>query len=130
MQRGRGNNQAENMSTATPERVFAALWNALVDLLGPAATAALLRRSIKQAAGTHPEFPTLRIDRHHFEYQYELPAEWRESSERATAALKALTAALCPLLWELTGPVVLRRLREVPLLAGSDLLPLEAHRES
>jgi hypothetical protein len=96
---------------------FAVLWDTLADVLGTAATATVLRRAMKQADGG-PGLHGLSIERDQFSYGYTLPECWHEA--RGGAPHEALTAvidALRPLLVELTGPVVIRRLERVGAFA-------------
>jgi hypothetical protein len=95
--------------------LFKLLWDALVDLLGTSATAAILGRASRRAQARAPELGALifrRVDR---EFGYTLPASF-ERSDGPPAALRALLDELRPLLVELTGPVGLRRLEQVPQL--------------
>ncbi len=103
-------------TSSTPSKIFDALWAALVEILGSPATATLLRRSAKQRMGEYPELKELAITRKGFEYAYAVPANWKHANERS-AALQAVVQDLFSLLSELTGPVVVRRLRALPQLA-------------
>src|SRR4051794_7481491 len=94
-------------------QTFAILWAALHDVIGSAATAALLRRAARQAAHRSPELVGLVVLRDRFEYRYEMPRAW---AKEARESLDALLSELRPLLIELTGPVVLRRLHGIPEL--------------
>src|SRR5947208_16965650 len=96
---------------------FDVLWGTLVELLGSPATATLLRRSARRRLGDFPELVELAITRQGFEYTYAVPADWKHANERSNAALQALVQDLCCLLLELTGPVVLRRLKTSSQLA-------------
>src|SRR6266853_6886117 len=104
-------------TSSTPSEIFDVLWTALVEILGSPATAALLRRSAKRRLGDFPELGELAITRKGFEYVYAVPADWKHANERSTAALQALVQELCSLLLELTGPVVLHRLKTSSQLA-------------
>lgn len=106
---------------STPADLFQLLWDSLTDVLGSAATATLLRRSLKRAA-----LQGVEITRDHFEYRYVLPPTWSEGGEEAVGALRALGTELKPLLEELTGPVVLRRLESIPAIARCGLFRSEA----
>jgi len=102
---------------------FKLLWDELSDLLGSAAAAALLRRAAKRAAQRHPELAALTITRDGFEYQYKVPPAWGDDSQNAIAEFCELARQFRPLLVELTGSVVLRRLSAIPELetCGLDL---------
>ena len=104
-------------ASGTPSEIFNVLWGALVEILGSPATVTLLRRSAKRQLGDFPELGELAITRKGFEYAYAVPADWKHSNERSNAALQALIQDLCSLLLELTGPVVLQRLKALPQLA-------------
>lgn len=96
--------------------LFTLLWEALVDVLGTAATATLLRRAARRAAPRYPELTELAIAREKLEYRYTLPPAWAGGAEGTPLALSELVAELRPLLVELTGPVVVRRLERIPEL--------------
>jgi hypothetical protein len=94
--------------------LFELIWAALVDLLGSAATATLIRRSLKRASARAPELDGLSISRERFEYRYVLPVGWKDGATGALEGLRELARELRPLLIELTGPVVLHRLSGIP----------------
>jgi len=96
--------------------LFTVLWDALADVIGTAATATLLRRAARRAAPRCPELNELAISREKLEYRYTLPPEWAGGAEGTPLALRELVAELRPLLLELTGPVVIRRLERIPEL--------------
>jgi hypothetical protein len=91
--------------------LFDQLWQTLTDVLGDAATAALLRRSAKRALGRQPQLSALEISRVGFEYKYRLPPDWTTSGHHA---VQDLARELCPLLIELTDDVVVRRVVRIP----------------
>ena len=91
--------------------VFDVLWESLADVVGTAATATLLRRSIKQAAARTAWSEPVVVARHGVEYTYRLPETWKQpGNAEAIGALRVVAAELRVLLIELTGPVVVRRL--------------------
>jgi hypothetical protein len=97
--------------------VFAILWSTLVDLLGSAAAATLLRRAARKARARAPELEQLQVVRERWGYRYSAPAGWESQNVRETPALAELVVSeLCPILHDLTGPLVLRRLEAVPEL--------------
>ena len=108
-------------TSSTPSEIFDVLWTALIEILGSPATASLLRRSAKRQLEDFPELGKLAITRKGFEYAYDVPPDWKHTNERSNAALQALVQDLCSLLFELTGPVVLRRLEALPQLAKCGL---------
>lgn len=107
-----------------PAQLFTQIWLTLTDLLGSAATATLLRRSLRRAALTVPELQRIEITRERFEYRFAIPPAWHQG-EVPPDALRALARELQPLLIELTGPVVLNRLRSDPELSRCQVFPLE-----
>jgi hypothetical protein len=98
----------------TAAALFALLWNVLSDSLGTAATATLLRRAMLGVTTRAPELAELRIERAGLEYRYCTPASWNQPSDEALALLKEVITELAPLLRELTGTVMLRRLDRHP----------------
>ena len=108
--------------------LFDLLWETMADVLGTAATATLVRRALKQAALRHPDLSGLVIERNGFGYEYRVPETWLEGRGGETFhGLQALVQDLQPLLEEMTGPVVVRRLarveplRQVGIGAGTEL---------
>jgi hypothetical protein len=106
----------------TAAALFKLVWDAMVDVLGSAATATLVRRSARRAAEGSRELEGLVISRDGFDYAYRLPASWTEPRLEAIGALRVLAAQLSPLLFELTGPVIVRRLSAIPALQRSEIL--------
>ena len=105
--------RSRGTATPAPAGVFAALWDALADVLGTAATATLLRRALMGAA-TEPGLEGVFIARDDLTYVYRLPTAWSDAkSETGRDALRVLAGQLSPLLAELTGAVVLNRLRRL-----------------
>jgi hypothetical protein len=110
--------------------LFTLLWEGLADVLGTAATAVLVRRAARRAAPRSPELAELAISRENLEYRFTLPRAWTERADAATAAaaadahaLRELVGELRPLLVELTGPVVVRRLAQIPELRERGIIP-------
>lgn len=101
-----------------PGILFGILRDAMIDVMGCATTATLLRRAARQAAVRTPELASLVIARDGFEYTYQLPAAWTAPVDGRPdlASLCALLHELVPLLVQLTGPVVVRRLATIPEL--------------
>jgi hypothetical protein len=111
-----------------PSILFDLLWVALCDVLGNPATATLVRRSSKLAVLRQPQLAGLTIKREEFQYRYLLPNGWTCSAVDSLAALRALVDELQPLLIEMTGQVVVRRLSAIPELRECGLLSAdEAH---
>lgn len=109
-------------SRRKPDVLFALIWDGLVDVLGSAATAAMLRRAAKRAATKQSSLQALSVCREGFEYSYALPEVWAEDEDQALADLRALANELSPLLIELTGPVVVRRLNGIRELECSAII--------
>lgn len=98
----------------TSAALFHVIRDALTELLGAAATATLLRRASKRASTRIPDLASLTIARDRFGYRYTVPPSWE--SDESMASLCELMRELRPLLIDLTGPVVVRRLRAIPEL--------------
>jgi hypothetical protein len=99
---------------AFPAVVFDALWGSMTDTLGAGATSTVIRRALKRASAKHPALAHVIIAREGLDYRYSLPADWQTASPEAALGLCALVAELFTILEELTGPVMLRRLAEIP----------------
>jgi hypothetical protein len=105
---------AGSNDACTPAGLFDLLWNDVADIMGTGAIAALLRRAIKQAALVEPHLNEITIGRDGLEYSYDLPASWREAcNDRSLSEIRGLIDSLGPLLVQLTGPVVVRRLQRL-----------------
>lgn len=104
----------ETQRTTTADS-FQLLWDHLSDLIGTSATATLVRRAAKHALPRAPGLSRLEIKRPTFEYEVLVPATWRDDG---SDDLKSLVRTLQPLLVELTGPIVVQRLRSIPELAA------------
>lgn len=105
-----------------PSILFDLLWVALCDVLGNPATASLVRRSSKLAVVRQPQLADLIIKREEFQYRYLLPKGWTSAAADSMAAFRALLDELQPLLIEMTGQVVVRRLSAIPELRKCGLL--------
>jgi hypothetical protein len=102
-----------------------------VDLVGTAASAALLRRALKRASAKHPELAAVVLRREGLEYAWVLPAAWHAPERRdAVEQLRWLVREdLHPLFHELTGSVIARRLAQAPELVEAGLAGEEANHE-
>lgn len=105
--------------------LFRLLWESLADVLGTAATAALLRRAARRAAPRSPELAELAIARENLEYRYTLPSAWKEREEGTVLALRELVGELRPLLVEMTGQVVVRHPEKIPELRERGIISPE-----
>jgi hypothetical protein len=115
-------------ANCTASELFDLLWATLTDVIGPTATAALLQRSIKRAAEDQPELRELVIGRDQFVYTYKVPPSWTRPEPTSRPALTRVVRELWPLLSDLTGPVVVRRLSDVPLLRRCGVIPKDGGR--
>ncbi len=110
---------SSGLSAAPSAReVFDILWETMADILGTAATATLLRRAAKRGIARHAALTGVSIRQQDLTYSYVLPSSWeQESNQQALDALRTLALELRPLLIEMTGPVVIRRLGQVAALS-------------
>ncbi len=108
---------------ASSAALFAALWDSLANLLGTAAAATLLRRAARRAVPRDPELAELAISRESLEYRYTLPSTWNDRTGGTQRALHHLVGELLPLLAELTGPVAVRHLAQIPELRERGIIP-------
>ena len=117
--------------SAAAAELFQRLWDEVVDLVGTAATAALVRRALKRASAKEPELAALVLQREGLEYAWVLPAAWHDPERRdAVDHLRRLVRDdLHPLFRELTGPVIARRLAMAPDLVEAGLAGEEANHE-
>ena len=111
-----------------PTELFQLLWETLNDIMGSAATATLVRRAVKHASTRSSGCDGLCVIRERYEYRYALPESWSTAPDDGLASLRLLATELRPLLFELTGRVVLRRLHEVPQLDRCGLFNSEVCR--
>lgn len=106
-------------------RVFELVWDALVGVLGTAATATMFRRAAKRAAQRRPDLAGLdgfQIIRDGLDYRWELPESWSSGSGAPLEAVAWLVREeLCPVLSELTGQVVIDLLARRPELQRSGI---------
>src|SRR4030095_2665395 len=63
--------------------LFAIVWDALAEVLGTAATAAIVRRAAGRAATDSPELVDVVIRREKLDYRYALPHAWSRSARGA-----------------------------------------------
>ena len=95
--------------------LFDELWNAMTDVMGPTATAALLERSIARAVD-RADLSGIVISRQQLKYSYKLPDSWQSLDEHHIESVRLIVGELVPLLTELTGTVIVRRLFQMPEL--------------
>lgn len=105
------------------------IWDVLVGVLGATATAALVRRSARNAAVARPEVATyasLDVVRDGFNFRLVVPETWQCEDPGAFDELHSwFQRALCPLLVEMAGPVLTGILARDPVLVPHGLLPPE-----
>jgi hypothetical protein len=106
----------------TAARLFAVMWDALTEVLGTAAVAAIVRRAVRRTAPECPELRELVISREDLEYRYTLPPSWSHLATSRPRALHLLVAEIGRLLAELTGTVVIQRLEEILELQAGGLV--------
>ncbi|MCA1664746.1 MAG: hypothetical protein LC659_10830 [Myxococcales bacterium] len=94
-------------------RLFDLVWETIADVIGTAATATLVRRSAKRLSDRGCDLGGVVITREGFDYRYSVPDGWQRPESDAVAALRELARELSPLLVELTGRVIIRRLDAV-----------------
>jgi hypothetical protein len=123
-----GSGEVLSRSEVSSGDLFGLLWLGLADILGTAAAATLLRRAAQRALPRWPELAALCIVRERLEYRYRLPSHWKDPVSQQPGALSALARELWPLLVDLTGSVVVRRLAQIPELRDRGILPPEALR--
>ena len=107
---------AERRPEHTTGQLFELLWNALADMLGTAAAAALLRRAARRASVRTERLRDVLIRRNGVDFVYALPSHWSELGDATLQDLRELVRDLRPILVELTGPVVVRRLGQIAAL--------------
>ena len=105
--------------------LFEILWAELVDLIGSAGTAVLMRRALRRALLQSAELQELTIGRFDEDFRYVLPPSFNLTMG-PSPALRQLADELRPLLAELTGEVALRHLERVPELQAWMAAPLAA----
>jgi hypothetical protein len=106
----------------SPAALFAIVWDALAEVLGTAAVAAIVRRATGRAAVTSPQLIELVVIRENLEYRYTLPRAWSQHAEPELIALRTLALEIGRLLVELTGVVVIHRLDQIPELGAAGLV--------
>ena len=118
-----GNLGDGNGAAPSAAALFAIVWDALADMLGTAAVAAILRRAAARAVPRSPELADLVIVREDHQYRYTLPLRWSVVAERGgPLAFRELVLEIGELLQELTGTVVISRLEQLPGLVGFGLV--------
>lgn len=106
----------------TAERLFELIWITLTDFLGSATTATLLRRTRRAVQDRGIDLEDLVITREGLRYSYVVPGCWRDGASHAThATFSSFIEELRSVLVQLTGPVLLRRLDQVPEFAKSSI---------
>jgi hypothetical protein len=114
--------------SCTAAHLFRIVWDTMADILGTPATATLMRRSARRAAVARRDLEGLIVTRAGYDYSYSLPEQWNRNTDEPVAAVRELARVLSPLLIELTGPVIIRRLDAIPDLQRSKIIFSEAAR--
>ena len=102
--------------------LFKLIWDSIADVLGTTAAATLLRRAARRAMSRSPELDELEVLRTDAGYTYALPRALVGKVEHTPVALRELVGELRPLLVELTGQVVVRRIEHIPELQERGIL--------
>jgi hypothetical protein len=102
--------------------LFKLIWDSVAEVLGTTATATLLRRAAQRAMARSPELGEFVVVRTDAGYTYTLPRALVGKLERTPVALRELVGELRPLLAEMTGQVVLRRIEQIPGLQERGIL--------
>jgi hypothetical protein len=102
--------------------LFKLIWDSVADVLGTTAAATLLRRAAQRAMPRSPELGEFAIVRTDAGYTYTLPRALVGKLEHTPVALRELVVELRPLLAELTGQVVVRRIEQIPGLQERGIL--------
>lgn len=110
-------------------QLFELVWNTLIDVLGTATTATLFRKAAKNVAAMRPELEGLHgfaVARDGLEFRYVLPTSWQRENPAGIEELRYLVRdALCPLLKELTGAVVIDLLERKPDLQRYGMIEIQ-----
>jgi hypothetical protein len=102
--------------------LFKLIWDSVSDVLGTTAAATLVRRAARRAMVRNPELAELAVLRTDAGYTYALPRALIGKVEHAPVALRDLVRELRPLLVEMTGQVVVRRIDQLPALRDRAIL--------
>jgi hypothetical protein len=102
--------------------LFKLIWDPVAEVLGTTAAATLLSRAARRATPRSPELGELTVLRTGDGYAYQLPRALVGKLEHTPAALRELFAELRPLLVQLTGQVIVRRLEQIPGLQERGIL--------
>jgi hypothetical protein len=115
----------ESGSLSADERgaaLFKLIWDTIADVLGTTATATLVRRAAQRAAPRSPELDELTMLRTDGGYTYSLPRVLVGKLEHTPVALRELIGELRPLLAEMTGQLVVRRIDQIPSLQARGIV--------
>jgi len=102
--------------------LFKLIWDSVADVLGTTAAATLLRRAAQRAVPRSPELGEFAILRTDAGYTYTLPRALIGKLEHTPVALRELVSELRPLLAEMTGQIVVRRMEQIPGLRERGIL--------
>lgn len=119
------------MADASAAHLFEVVREALVGVLGTAATATMFRRAAKRAVERRPDLALdgFQVVRDGMDYRWELPSSWHAPSPASLEAVGWLIREeLCPVLSELTGTVVVDLLARQPEIEQSGILAKSGER--
>ena len=102
--------------------LFKLIWDPMAEVLGTTAAATLLSRAARRATPRSPDLGELAVLRTADGYTYQLPRALIGKVEHTPVALRELFAELRPMLVQLTGQVVVRRLEQIPGLQERGIL--------
>jgi hypothetical protein len=111
-----GRSGVEDAAELRGAALFKLIWDCIADVLGTTATATLVRRAARRAMLRSPELGDLEVVRTDAGYTYALPRALVGKVEHTPGALRELVGELRPLLLEMTGHVVVRRIEQIPSL--------------
>ena len=111
---GGGSTSADSLAELRGAALFKLIWDSVADVLGNTATATLLLRAAKRAALRSPELAEFTVLSTDAGYTYALPRVLVGRVEHTPVALRELVSELRPLLLELTGQIVVRRIEQIP----------------
>jgi DNA-binding CsgD family transcriptional regulator len=100
--------------TATPGDLYLLLRETLIECVGLTATEALLRRALKRAASREPHLERL------VSKAADSSLDWEIDGAPGFAELRGILRELCSLLIDMTGPVVVDRLKRHGLVPDGD----------
>jgi hypothetical protein len=117
-----GRPSADDAAELRGAALFKLIWDCVADVLGTTATATLVRRAARRAMVRSPELGGLEVLRTDAGYTYALPRALVGKVDYTPVALRELVGELRPLLVEMTGQIVVRRIEQIPSLQERAIL--------